>query len=100
MDGANLESGPGIEVRSPRRWGKGLQGERSQEWSYRIGKYRILADIVDDQVIIEVFKIGLRDKVYIGVPYNRCATIIIDCPRGKDPHVTRGLYEQVVRTYP
>jgi len=48
----------------PRRWGKGLQGEKSQEWSYRIGKYRILADIVDDQVVIEVFKIGLRDKVY------------------------------------
>jgi mRNA interferase RelE/StbE len=49
---------------NPRKWGKGLRGERSQEWSYRVGKYRILADIIDNKVIIEVFKIGLRGKVY------------------------------------
>ena len=47
----------------PRKWGKALEGERSPSWRYRVGKYRILADILDDEIVILVFKIGGRDKV-------------------------------------
>ncbi|MDO5617251.1 type II toxin-antitoxin system RelE family toxin [Kocuria sp.] len=48
----------------PRACGKGLTANRSGEWRYRVGSYRILALIHDDVVTIEVFSIGRRDKVY------------------------------------
>lgn len=47
----------------PRAFGKGLTANRSGEWRYRVGSYRILALIHDDVVTIEVFSIGRRDKV-------------------------------------
>lgn len=48
----------------PRAFGKGLTANRAGEWRYRVGSYRILALIHDDVVLIEVFSIGRRDKVY------------------------------------
>lgn len=48
----------------PRAFGKGLPANRSGEWRYRVGSYRILALIHDDVVTIEVFSIGRRDTVY------------------------------------
>ena len=47
----------------PRAFGKGLTANRSGEWRYRVGSYRILALIHDDVVTIEVFSIGRRDTV-------------------------------------
>ncbi|MCP1387477.1 type II toxin-antitoxin system RelE/ParE family toxin [Corynebacterium sp. TA-R-1] len=49
---------------NPRAIGKALTGNHSGEWRYRVGSYRILANIYDDLVIIEVFTIGRRDTVY------------------------------------
>ena len=48
----------------PRAFGKALTANRSGEWHYRVGSYRTLALIHDDIVLIEVFSIGRRDKVY------------------------------------
>lgn len=48
----------------PRAFGKALTANRSGEWRYRVASYRILALIHDDVVLIEVFSIGRRDKVY------------------------------------
>ncbi|MDO5032213.1 type II toxin-antitoxin system RelE/ParE family toxin [Corynebacterium sp.] len=48
----------------PRAFGKGLTADRTGEWRYRVGSYRILALIHDDVVTIEVFSIGRRDKIY------------------------------------
>ncbi|PHP52479.1 type II toxin-antitoxin system RelE family toxin [Actinomyces ruminis] len=48
----------------PCAFGKGLTANRSGEWRYRVGSYRILALIHDDIVTIEVFSIGHRNKVY------------------------------------
>lgn len=39
----------------PRVHGKGLTGNRSGEWRYRVGNYRILCLIQDQKLIIEVF---------------------------------------------
>ncbi|MDO5662331.1 MAG: type II toxin-antitoxin system RelE/ParE family toxin [Brachybacterium sp.] len=50
----------------PRAFGKGLTANRSGEWRYRVGSYRILAVIQDSVVTIEVFSIGRRDSVYEG----------------------------------
>ncbi|XRJ98380.1 type II toxin-antitoxin system RelE family toxin (plasmid) [Latilactobacillus sakei] len=49
---------------NPRTHGKGLTSNRSSEWRYRFGKYRIIAQIIDDELIINVIKIGLRNSVY------------------------------------
>lgn len=48
----------------PRALGKGLTANRSSEWRYRVGSYRILALLNDGTVTIEVFSIGRRDKIY------------------------------------
>lgn len=50
----------------PRVLGKGLTANRSGEWRYRVGTYRILALIHDRTVTIEVFSIGHRRAVYDG----------------------------------
>ncbi|EGD31128.1 plasmid stabilization system protein [Streptococcus sanguinis SK115] len=43
---------------NPRQHGKGLTANRVGEWRYRVGNYRILANILDDEIIIEVFAVG------------------------------------------
>lgn len=48
----------------PRRHGKGLTANRSGQWRYRIGDYRVLAEIQDDKVVIMVVTIAHRSEVY------------------------------------
>lgn len=48
----------------PRIHGKGLTANRSGEWRYRIGDYRIIADIQDDKVIILILEVGHRREIY------------------------------------
>ncbi len=48
----------------PRRHGKGLTANHSGEWRYRIGDYRIIADIQDDKVLILVLEVGHRREIY------------------------------------
>jgi mRNA interferase RelE/StbE len=49
---------------NPRLKGKPLEGGLSSLWSYRIGTYRVIADIRDDELIILLVKIGHRRDVY------------------------------------
>ena len=49
---------------NPRAFGKGLSANRSGEWRYRVGAYRILALIDDGTITIEVFSIGHRSEIY------------------------------------
>lgn len=49
---------------NPRQFGKGLVGNRSGEWRYRIGNYRILANINESDIVIEIFSIGHRSIIY------------------------------------
>ena len=48
----------------PRQYGKGLTADRSGQWRYRAGDYRLIAQIEDDRVIILLLAIGHREKVY------------------------------------
>lgn len=48
----------------PRVHGKGLASNRSGEWRYRVGDYRLIADIQDDRVIILILEIGHRSDIY------------------------------------
>lgn len=49
---------------NPRLFGKGLVANRSGQWRYRVGDWRILAEIKDEKVIILVLNIGHRREVY------------------------------------
>ena len=57
--GKNLEG-----CNDPRVHGKGRTANRSGEWRYRVGSYRILCVIQDDVLVIEIFSIGHRSTVY------------------------------------
>lgn len=47
----------------PRVYGKPLSANRSGQWRYRIGDYRMLCEIRDDVLVILVIKIGHRRDV-------------------------------------
>ena len=49
---------------NPRLHGKGLVANRSGQWRYRIGDYRLLAEINDDKITLLVLTIGHRRDVY------------------------------------
>lgn len=49
---------------NPRVHGKGLVDNHAGEWRYRIGDFRVLCDIRDDQLVVLAFKIDHRSKVY------------------------------------
>ena len=50
---------------NPRNVGSALQGsELGEFWKYRVGDYRVIAQILDAEVKILVVKIGNRKKVY------------------------------------
>ncbi|MDR0854492.1 MAG: type II toxin-antitoxin system RelE/ParE family toxin [Clostridiales Family XIII bacterium] len=49
----------------PRQLGKALTGNLKGFWRYRVGSYRILAEISDDVVTIFIIDIDHRSKVYL-----------------------------------
>lgn len=49
---------------NPKRHGKALKGQLKEYWRYRVGNYRILADINQDEVKIIVINIGHRKDIY------------------------------------
>ena len=48
----------------PRRHGKGLTANRSGQWRYRIGDYRLICEIIDDELVILALSVGHRREVY------------------------------------
>jgi mRNA interferase RelE/StbE len=56
---SNLEN-----CENPRIKGKSLTANRSGEWRYRVGDYRIICDIRDDELIILALSIGHRKNIY------------------------------------
>ena len=48
----------------PRQHGKGLTANRSGQWRYRIGDYRLICQIEDDRLVILALNIGHRKEVY------------------------------------
>ena len=48
----------------PRQHGKGLTANRSGQWRYRVGDYRIIAEIQDEKIIVLVVGIGHRKEIY------------------------------------
>ncbi len=55
----NLQS-----VTNPRSMGKPLKGYLNGLWRYRVGEYRIIAEIKDDELVILTLSVGHRKDVY------------------------------------
>lgn len=48
----------------PRQHGKGLTANRSGQWRYRIGDYRLICEIKENELIILTLTVGHRRDVY------------------------------------
>ena len=53
-----------VNCTDPRRYGKGLVANHGGQWRYRIGDYRLIADIQDDRIVILVLAVGHRRDIY------------------------------------
>jgi mRNA interferase RelE/StbE len=54
-----------LTLDNPRQLGSALQGQKyAGIWKYRVGDYRILAEIKDRTVTILVVEIGHRREIY------------------------------------
>lgn len=53
-----------VDCDDPRRYGKGLTANRSGQWRYRIGDYRLICEIQDNELIILALSVGHRRDVY------------------------------------
>ena len=49
---------------NPRRYGHALTGDLKGLWRYRVGDYRIVADIRDHEILVMVVTVGHRRNVY------------------------------------
>ena len=52
------------KLKNPRERGKMLVGNLLGFWRYRVGDYRILCRIKDDELVIAVVEVGHRREVY------------------------------------
>ena len=52
------------QCENPRRHGKALSGGLNQYWSYRVGDYRIVVEICDNELIVFVISLGHRRDIY------------------------------------
>lgn len=53
-----------IGTSNSRQHGKGLTSNRSGQWRYRIGDYRIICQIDDNKLIILALSVGHRRDIY------------------------------------
>lgn len=53
-----------VNCENPRLHGKALTANRSGQWRYRIGDYRLLCLIEDKELVILTLSIGHRREVY------------------------------------
>lgn len=49
---------------NPRLWGSALKGELGECWRYRIGDYRVLCKILNNELIVLILEIEHRKSVY------------------------------------
>ena len=53
-----------LKSTDPKKHGKMLSGDKKGFWSFRVGSYRVIGEIKNDQLIILIVKIAHRKEVY------------------------------------
>lgn len=51
-------------LENPRSTGKALTGSLAGVWRYRVGDYRILCDIEDNELVVIIIDVAHRREVY------------------------------------
>lgn len=54
-----------MNCNDPRVHGKALTANRSGQWRYRVGDYRILAEIQDNRLVLILIDVGHRKDIYL-----------------------------------
>jgi len=54
-----------INCENPRIHGKALTSNRSGQWRYRVGDYRILAEIHGNKLVLILVDVGHRRDIYL-----------------------------------
>lgn len=49
---------------NPRQHGKALTANLAGQWRYRVGDYRLLAEIREQEIVILILSVGHRKEVY------------------------------------
>ena len=49
---------------NPRLHGKALTANSTGQWRYRVGDYRIIAELQDKQIVILILNVGHRRDIY------------------------------------
>lgn len=52
------------QLDDPRQRGKGLTGDLAGYWRYRIGDWRVVAEIRDEEMVIIAVGLGHRSTIY------------------------------------
>ncbi|CAN5242754.1 type II toxin-antitoxin system RelE/ParE family toxin [soil metagenome] len=50
--------------KNPRHFGEPLKGDKIGYWRYRVGDFRIICDIKDEELIVLALTIGHRQDIY------------------------------------
>lgn len=53
-----------VGEKNPHRHGKSLVANRSGQWRYRIGDYRLICEIDDGRLVILALSVGHRREIY------------------------------------
>ena len=53
-----------IGCENPHLHGKWLTANKSGQWRYRVGNYRILAEIRDNELVLVLVEAGHRSRIY------------------------------------
>ena len=53
-----------VNCENPRVHGKALVENRSGQWRYRIGDYRLICEIQEEKITILVLEVGHRKSIY------------------------------------
>ena len=53
-----------VSCTEPKQHGKGLSSNRSGQWRYRIGDYRLICEIREKELIILALSVGHRREIY------------------------------------
>lgn len=52
------------DCENPRVYGKSLVANKSGQWRYKIGDYRLICEIQDEEITILVLEVGHRKNIY------------------------------------
>lgn len=50
--------------KNPRHFGEPLKGNKSGLWRYRVGDYRIICTIMEEELVVLALTIGHRKEIY------------------------------------